>query len=61
MQNQPPTDEELTVAVEKIVAAIHDLLTFVRGFSDEQWEEFRNAEDRRRCGEPPAWPIVYPS
>src|SRR5262245_43628271 len=43
-----PTNEELATAVEKILAAVRDLLTFTHGLSDEEWTKFKDAEDRRR-------------
>jgi len=54
-----PTDEELAAAVEKILAAVSDVLKLVQGFSDEEWTAFKDNEDRRRRGEPPLWPRVY--
>jgi hypothetical protein len=53
-----PTDEELAAAVEKILAAVSDVLKLVQGFSDEEWTAFKDNEDRRRRGLPPAWPVV---
>jgi hypothetical protein len=44
-----PTDAELAAAVEKILAAVHDLLTFVYGLSNEEWTKFKSTEDRRRA------------
>jgi len=46
------TDKELAVAVEKIIAAVRDLLTFVQGLSDDEWTKFRDTEDRRRQARP---------
>jgi hypothetical protein len=53
-----PTDAELAVAVERILAAISDVLKLVRSFSDEEWTAFKDNEDRRRRGALPAWPVV---
>jgi hypothetical protein len=56
-----PTDEELAAAVEKILAVVRDVLKLVQSFSDEEWAAFKDNEDRRRSGAPPAWPVCYSS
>jgi hypothetical protein len=54
---QYPTDEALAAAVEKIIAAVNEVVPklkiqapdIVRLLTDEEWAKLRNDEDRRRA------------